>query len=415
MDIRMDDPTFPRFVLRLAIAVAVLALFSIAFVVVVDPYRIYQAVTIPGFSRLRPAPEHYQQEIKLTLARKENANVYIMGNSRAESGFNPLELAAPGAVPYNLAISGSDIRASKEESDYLHDIGHAPRKLILGADFLDFLIDPAAPAAKPAGRPHRRDAPDGLKWKFDAMFSLTSLSDALTTLLIQQGYETQTITPEGFNPMQEYMKYAREEGYYAIFRQRAEEYARAFVRKPHGLRRGDTGSSPQLDILRSMIAQAAADRTELQIVIYPYHAQMLAMFERAGLWPAFEEWKGLLAQEVYAAQRKNPDARIALWDFSGFSAFQCEPIPRKNDRTSVPRWYWEAGHFKQALGDLVLARLAHQKMPLSPDRFGFRLKPDNLPENRQRIAGERAACLASAPQIFAEAYALVAQAGRQSH
>jgi len=254
-----------------------------------------------------------------------------------------------------------------------------------------------------------------LKWKFDAMFSMTSVMDALTTLRIQRGLEVQTTTLEGFNPMTEYKKYAREEGYFAIFRQRAEEYARTFVRKPHALRLSSTGSSSNLDDLRAILLIAAKDGIELQIVIYPYHAQMLAMFEQSGLWSAFEEWKGILAREVDAAQRNDPDARISLWDFSGFSPFQCEPVPARNDKTSVTRWYWEAGHFKQDLGDLILARLREKDQAIlpQPDTLGFPLTLANLQENRERIARGRIACLASAPQLFEEATELVARARTQ--
>jgi hypothetical protein len=406
------------FVLWLAATVLAGCFFSIAFVVVVDPYRIYQLIDIPGLNKLRPAPERYQEEIKLTLARKIKANVYVMGNSRAEWGFNPLELAdgTSGEVPYNLAISGSGIATARSEFEYLHSTGDKPKKVILGVEFLDFLVDSDARPATAPRRPSRDGyAVDGLKWKFDAMFSMTSLMDALTTLRIQRGLEVQTTTPEGFNPMSEYKKYAREEGYFAIFRQRAEEYARTFVRKPHALRLTSTGSSSNLDDLRAMMAIAAQDGIELQIVIYPYHAQMLAMFEQSGLWPAFEEWKGILTREVDAARRNDPDAHISLWDFSGFSPFQCESVPARNDKTSVTRWYWEAGHFKQDLGDLILARLREKDQGLlpQPDKLGFPLTPANLQENRKRIARGRIACLASAPQLFEEAADLVARARTQ--
>jgi len=188
------------------------------------------------------------------------------------------------------------------------------------------------------------------QWKFDALFSLTSLSDALTTLRVQRGQELPAMTADGFNPMQDYARYAREEGYYAIFRQRAQEYAKTFVRKPHDLAFVTTGSSPALNDLDVMINLAGQQGTTLQLVIYPYHAQILAMFEQAGLWPGFESWKELLANKVGEAQKKYPGMQIELWDFSGFSAYQCEPIPAKNDRHASTQWYWEAGHFQEGPG-----------------------------------------------------------------
>jgi hypothetical protein len=295
-------------------------------------------------------------------------------------------------------------------------VGQTPRKVILGLDFLDFLVRPSRPPATVrAAQPGY--TVDELHWKFDAMFSLTSLMDALTTLQIQHGAEVKTITPEGFDPLLEYNKYAREEGYFAIFRQRAIEYARTFIRKPHALTVGDTGTSPGLDDLRAIMAIAARDNIELQILIYPYHAHMLAMFEQTGLWPAFEQWKELLAQEVATVQKKNPEARIALWDFSGFSIIQCEPIPPINDKHAVTRWYWESGHFKQSVGDLILARLSEKKpgASMQSDKLGFRLMSSNLLENQARVARERSDCLASTPQIFDDASRLVQDARKELH
>ncbi|WP_088750599.1 hypothetical protein [Herbaspirillum robiniae] len=409
----MDESRgFSRFLAWMTGSVALGCLLAAACVVVVDPYRLYQLVRIPGFSDLRPAPEHNQEEIKLTLARKAGANVYVMGNSRAEWGFDPAALArAPGAVPYNLAISGSGIATSRSEFAYLHSRGATPRRIVMGVEFLDFPVDgaaaaPAAAVGKPAGYPIER-----FKWRFDSLFSLTALSDSVTTLRVQRGLEAPLVTANGFNPMLEYAKYARDEGYYAIFRQRAEDYAASFVRKPRQLAYADSGSSPAREDLRAMIALAGKERVALQLVIYPYHAQMLALFEQAGLWPLFESWKRMLAEEVAQAQRDYPGVAIELWDFSGFAPYQCEPIPAKGDRRTGTRWYWEAGHFKKALGDLILARLQDDAGSTAP-AFGERLTPASLEDNRQRIARERAVCAAAAPSVFTDASLLVARAAR---
>lgn len=408
-----DNRKFSRFLVWLTATMVVCCLLVVACVVVVDPYRLYQLVRIPGFSDLRPSPEHDQEAIKLTLARKAGANVYVLGNSRAEWGLDPAVLAkgVAGAVPYNLAISGSGIATSRSEFSYLHSVGGTPRRIVMGVEFMDFPVNAAAvppPVAARNGYPI-----DQLKWRFDALFSLTALTDVLTTVRVQRGLEAPLVTANGFNPMLEYAKYARDEGYYAIFRQRAEEYASTFVRKPRALAYSATGSSPARDDLRAVIDLAGKQGVALQLVIYPYHAQMLAMFERAGLWPVFDAWKEMLAAEVAQAQRSYPGMQIALWDFSGFSSYQCEPIPVKNDKRTSTRWYWEAGHFKKALGDLMLARLQDGAVPAGEAAaLGFRLTSANLADNRARIAAERVGCAAAQPTVFTDAEAMVARAAK---
>ena len=401
-------------------------------VFVIDPYRLYQVVRIPGFNDIRPAPQQDREEIKLALARKARANAFIMGNSRAELGLDPAVLRNNGTNlrPYNLAISGSNISLSRRELNYLKSVGVTPDKIILGVEFLDFMVNAEAELPSLSGKKISTTAypADKLQWRFDSLFSMNSLNDAYATLRVQQGQELPAITAEGFNPMQDYSQYVREEGYYAIFRQRAEEYAKTFVRKPHDLAFSRTGSSPARDDLDAMIDLAGQQGVALQLLIYPYHAQMLVMFEQAGLWQSFEAWKELLAHKVARAQQKFPALQIQLWDFSGFSAYQCEPVPAKNDRHTSMKWYWEAGHFKKALGDVMMARMqpwhdasnttsAEDAMQLelssgtTADVFGFRLATDTLRENRERIVQERARCLASEPALFVEAMELISNAG----
>jgi hypothetical protein len=143
--------------------------------------------------------------------------------------------------------------------------------------------------------------------------------------------------------------------------------------------------------------------------VYAYHAQMLALFEASGMWPRFEEWKRIVLEEAQAARARYPQARIVVHDFSGFGEFNCEAIPGPNEKGST-RWYWEAGHQKPALGEEMLRRM----LAGAPENgFGMALSLQNLEQDRQRIAAERATCAAAHPALFAEADELVARAARR--
>lgn len=397
---------FSRFLTCFGAVVGVGIVLAVALVVVVDPYRLYRLVDLPGFNRVKPSPERYQEQIKLTGARALKAKVLIAGNSRAEIGFDPeyRGLTADGFSTYNIALAGTAISVSRRELDYLRSVDLTPSKVVMGVDFLDFLLDPARPPSVPKPVPPQ----DAFHWQFDSLFSITSVLDALKTIRMQHADEAESLTARGFNPLREYRKHVRDDGYYPLFQQRASEYARTFVRKPHGLLIGATDSSRGLDEFRAILANAAHDRTELHVVIYPYHAQIMAMFEEVGLDTVFAQWKRLLVRETEAMQKSYPDAKITLWDFSGFSRFQCEVIPAKGDKASSTQWYWEAGHFKPALGNLVLARvLAGPEKPAAPDGLGVPLTASTLAANEQRIAQERAGCLAAYPGLFRDASAKI--------
>ena len=389
----------------------------IAFVVIVDPYDQYRIVVLPGFNFIKPGLTRYQSEIKLTHAADLHADALIFGHSRAEIGFDPDApvFARHGLSAYNLAIPGSGIITARKQAEYLHQIGIKPKIIILGVEFLDFMRvqQEPPPTIIPAHPIDDRNPVTHWFWRFDSLFSLASVKDALRTLYLQRYDEAETITSRGFNPLKEYGPIARSEGYYKLFRQRAQENTRTYLTKAKGsLTIVDFGH------LRAILDIAAESDSDVSLVIYPYHAQILALFEEVGLAHAFAEWKSLLISEMSAARLRHPGARIALFDFSGYSKYNCEKVPEKGDRVTTTQWYWEGGHFKKQLGDVVLEtilsrsttplRVMHGGSKIHQGEFGFQLEESNRSLNMQRINLERSACMRAYPELFAEVAALVA-------
>lgn len=398
----MTSTTHIRFLRWLMLAVAGGCLLSVAFVVLVDPYGLYRLAEREGVNAVKPMPGRYHYQIKLANARRVQAPVLLLGNSRVEVGIDP-ESAALGGNAFNLGLAGTGIGTAVQQLRALREDGQRPRQIIAGMEFMDAVTPPAAaPRRAPAAAPPK----SALAWQLDALFSLYSVKDALFTLAIQHNTEAEMQTARGFNPLRQYERYVRVEGYHRIFRQRAEESVRNARHLAHGGLDADgvrAGVSALLDA-------AAADNpgVEVHLVIYPYHAQMMTMIEQIGLRERFEAWKDVLIEQVAAARKRDPGLRIALHDFSGYGYFNCEPIPRAGSSDST-RWYWEAGHFKRALGDLLVRRIvAPQDVPAQLDEagraawqdFGVTLTASTRAENTERIAAERAACAAHHPETF---------------
>lgn len=389
------------FIKKMTFFVLLGTMLTTLFVIIVDPYRIYSLVDRMGFNHVKPTPERYQEQIKVIGAKRLHANALILGNSRAEIGFDPDDAVFTTGqyVAYNLAIPGSGINTARRQLDQIRNSETHPKLIILGLDFLDFLVEPnrqdrAKAETKSTIEEH------GHKWQFDAAFSLQSVADSFKTLRIQHKDDAETITPGGFNPLFEYRKYAREQGYYALFQQRAEENAKNYSRKKQYIVASATDDSRWLE-LRSILAAANAEHAQLEFVIYPYHAQILLMFEEVGLLPAFEQWKLQLAKELDGIKNQYPQSKNRLWDFSGYSVIQCETIPAKSDKLTETQWYWEAGHFKPTLGSLMLSRLFEK--PGAPDvnnAFGYLLDPTNMAANKQRLLQERQTCLKRYPELL---------------
>lgn len=398
---------FSRYLARLGAMVGAGSLLVILFVALIDPYQLFRWVDIAGFNRIKPLPEQYREQIKLAQAKALRPNVLLLGNSRIEVGMDPASAAlrAHGYAAYNLALAGTSLSVSQRMFEQVRKDSTPPAMAVIGVEFLDFLVSPSALPAesrKPEGWLHAQ------QWRFETLFSIKSLSDALRTLRLQSASDPSTMTARGQTPLHDYNKNARREGYHLIFQQRAQENAKNLVRRPHNLY-GANGSSDSIDRLRDMLATMATDGTEVNLVIYPYHAQLLAMIDEAGLYTTMEEWKSLLVREIETVQRRQPGARIRLWDFSGFGPVQCEPIPAPGDKRRTTKFYWEAGHFKTRVGDLIQQRILGEN-----SAFGTLLTAANLNENRQRIADERASCVAANPNVFAGAHSLIGAAGKQA-
>lgn len=403
-----EDRSYAGFIKWMAAALLAGVLLTVMFVVAVDPYRLFRLVEIAGFNAVKPRPDHYQSEIKLAGAQALRPAVVLMGNSRVDVGIDPdsRQLRAANRSAYNLAIPGTGVGTSRQQFDRLRAAGAAPATMLLGVEFFDFLIDPggadAADKSPPSGLAAQR-------WKIDTVFSLDALLDALKTLRIQNDPDAGTMTARGFNPLFDYLRFAREDGYHAIFLQRAQQNARSFSLAPHGIVFAASDSSSDWRNLGGLLDAATREKTEIHLIIYPYHAQLLAMLEQTGLWPVFEQWKLRLLREVARVNAAHPGARVVLWDFSGYGMLQCEAIPAKGDVVHGTRWYWESGHFKAALGERILERVFGAAVA-EPGvaEFGFRLTMANWNENRARIARERGDCLAAEPAMFRDAAVMVA-------
>lgn len=398
---------FTRFLAWCAGITVVGVTLILACTILVDPYRLFGLIEIDGVNRIKPQPEHYQREIKQARLRSIQPDMIFFGNSRTEIGFDPDSplIRARGRSAYNMGLAGTGMAVSQRMAEQARE-GAPPAGLaIVGVEFLDFLVNAAVqPPRAPAVEHGFQAVP--WQWRVDTVFSLNAVADSATTLRIQHAPEAQVMTPRGYNPLREYNGFARKEGYYAIFQQRAQENAKNLMSRPRSLQLAGGADSDSTLRLRAMLDRMAQDGTEVQLVVYPYHAQLLAMFDEAGLHGLMEEWKRLLVQEADRVRVRHPAARIGVWDFSGYGPYQCERIPAAGDRRSTTQWYWEGGHFKATLGERMLDRLFGGQ-----EDFGFALTANSLARNAERVAAERAQCASVYPELFAGARTLIARAG----
>jgi hypothetical protein len=121
----------------------------------------------------------------------------------------------------------------------------------------------------------------------------------------------------------------------------------------------------------------------LVIFTHPYHREYLDMLWDKGFWPAFEEWKRAVIRVVDKESGEKRDL-VRFWDFSGYNAISMEPVPPPGDTHTQMHWYWESGHYKNALGDLLISRMTGGR-----SEPGQEVTKDNLEELLAQIRNDR--------------------------
>lgn len=332
-----------------------------------DPLGLFGTPRIAGLNAQKPYLDHHRELTRWTLARRACAPLGIFGNSRAEIGFDPESpvFAAANLSAFNHAIPGSGPDLLRQQLHWLGEAGCLPEQAIIGIDFFDFL-GAAAPSST------RLSPPPALDHRVlaESVVSLSGLGDALATLALQHARHPAILTERGFNPLLNYQPEVARSGHYILFRQRAQENARNWSGKAKHLRPpGAAESAPEHALRMALASLKPGGKTVL--VIYPYHAQIRLMMEQLGLSPLFAEWKRQML--ALAESERRAGRPVEVWDFSGISSVTQEAIPTPGDRQTRLDYYWEAGHFKPALGERMLARLHG-----APDDFGIRLEPAML-------------------------------------
>jgi hypothetical protein len=370
---------------------------------VVDPYRLFGLVDVDGFNAKKPRASQQLLPLKARGIEVVKPTNLVVGNSRAAIGFDPDSKHWPAPGPtYNAAVPGTGTATSVEMLRTAISAGKVHHVLV-GIEFFDFLVDPGA-SPVPASRGER---PGWGGLLATTVFSLDALLDSVTTVAMQGRAGVPDVTALGFNPMRDYEAIVEREGYGPMFAQRTQENARAYARKPHALFVEDTRSSAEWAEFDELLQLCREHDIRLDLVIYPYHAHLLELIGLAGLWQQLETWKRELVRRVETPGADVAAAQTRLWDFSGYHRYAIEPAPRLNDRQTPVTWYWELGHFKEALGEEML-KVVYGNGTAS--EFGVLLTAGTVEAQLDRIRLERARYEASHPEDIAYLQALIGPA-----
>ena len=244
-----------------------------------------------------------------------------------------------------------------------------PETIILNVEFFYFFGGDTPTPLPPAESdpPPRVDA----RFLVETVFSLTGLRDAVNTVLLQRSRYHATLTERGFSPLYNYLGEVEQAGHYILFRQRAEENVRRWLRRPQRILPLGGGISADQQDVEAVVDLATAAGSKVHLVIYPYHAQFRLMLERLGLGQLFADWKRMVV--AIADRHGGGSGSVQVWDCSGIAPEMGEGIPPAGDRRTHLRYYWVGGHSNKALADRVIARILGE-----PVEFGQQIDSANI-------------------------------------
>ncbi|WP_036166215.1 hypothetical protein [Massilia sp. 9096] len=409
-----------RYCLTLGAAALAIAAAVAAFNYTVDPYLIFDAPRVNGFNALKPAAATRERMMKAYQIARLDANTIVIGSSRPDMGIDPASGAWPAAAQpvYNMGLVGGDVAQGLR---YLRHYvamrpAHPPRTIVVGLDFEnDLYVPDEAPSSHAMdetearlavdgdGRPNPARAPRVLEDRAQALLSLDALLDSVTTIHDNPSDVILSLQPDGRLTDNAMRDVVRTDGYAQIFEHTNRETVK-LLGKPHRVL-SESPSAPirRLAALRSLLAFARQNGSDVVLMIQPAHVSRLELLERMGYWDDFDRWKRALAGMTAQA---NATQRVVLWDFAGYAPEVLEPAPPKGH--GKMDWFWDQLHYTPALGERMIARM-HEGAPpdADPGRFGVLLTPQNVEARLAEVRRERAAWRSAMPQE-SERYARMA-------
>ena len=350
-----------------------------------DPQRLFGTPDVSHVNARKPYLQQHRTLARWKAAARMCPTAGIFGNSRAEVGFDPEHpgFAALGTEAFNHANPGTGLALARDQLAWLRLAGCKPKVAVIGLDFPDFLVDPAATGSALTAPPIAPVPRLDLRTIVETTLTLGALGNALKTLYVQWEPYGAIESARGLNELRSFVPEVERTGAFPMFRQAIEENARVWRRRPRSVVGSRGAPAPEYAILESLIDAAAADGTRVILVTYPYHLQLRLLMARLGFEGTFESWKRKLVGVTSAARNKGQN--VELWDFSLVAGPTTERIPRLGDIRSKMTGYWEAGHFKRELGDRMLDQIL-----LGQPGFGIALDESNVDtvirEDRQRLA-----------------------------
>ncbi|WP_204106041.1 MULTISPECIES: hypothetical protein [Spirulina sp. CCY15215] len=361
----------------LAIFISLQSLIIVGFNLLVDPYGIFQLITLENFNQEKPSKIKNPRLFKAIDIINLKPKTILLGSSRTDLGLDPNYPLLKAYPPiYNLGILG----VNSEELRYYFE--HALvnqdniQRVIIGLDFFMFNTNRDN---KPGFKQNRLLKKHLIISDFvDFTLSTNALNESFQTISFNQSPDR--LSPYFLNGMSDtayFLKY--------VFKNTSitKEFDRSLTRflSDPTLYGNYTLSPERLEDMQKIIRVCQEKKIECITFISPAHALQWEAIQVAGLWPEFEEWKQDLV-------RITP-----VWDFSGYNNITTEQIDNKMKN------YLDSSHYTKKVGDLVLQRILQGNETNTSNDFGVLISPTNIESHLVNLRKEQETWTAKNPDL----------------
>lgn len=347
---------FGRYVRQLSLAVVGGLLAAALVNLFVDPYGVWRVTSIEGLNAAKTERRDQNYMFRaVDLARLEPRAI-LFGSSRAALGLRPdhPSFARFDGRVYNAAMTGGHLHALRR---YLEHAVHASPELehvTLGVDFYAFGSNFSLHRTFDDGRLDRRGI--GPKDAFQTLFSLDALVDSWGT--VRGNRSNPDAVPYEEDGQMTAVELARDVGRRGMAR-RMDRSLRHYLNSSSRYGGYEPYEAAWEEFARILEIVEAND-LELRVFVSPVHAVLLEGIRLRGYGPQYEAWLARLAEHV------------EFVDFGGPNGVTAEPI---DDAMTN---YWDVSHYREEVGDLVLARLAGEEVTVEGEPFGVAVDRDSV-------------------------------------
>jgi hypothetical protein len=136
-----------------------------------------------------------------------------------------------------------------------------------------------------------------------------------------------------------------------------------------------------LQYLSKILKTAKESEADIRLFIQPTHVYLLEVLNILGMMKSYEKWRHQLVDLVEVINKQYSEKpELSLWDFSGYNSVNVDKVPSLEEPNSSMDWYYDSGHFKKSLGDLIQDRVFgyNDKKRDVPIDFGVQINSKNI-------------------------------------